>query len=151
MTGRQFFHFTACRHPTSLTRGTISAASTLPATTWFVPICFITQAKTGMSALGLRCFLGISVYVALKMKHKLQHAMQQADDRQRQEGDTKTYHSVSSKHLPHYLTEISFRFNNRFISGAMITNLAERSINTKPRPQRLFRRLPRNRGNKITL
>lgn len=50
-----------------------------------------------------------------------------------------TYHSVSAKHLPRYLAEFCFRFNNRFIIGAMINNLAKQAINSKPRPQRLLK------------
>ncbi len=50
-----------------------------------------------------------------------------------------TYHAVSSKHLPRYLAEFYFRFNNRFIIGPMIANLMEQAIRTKPRPQRLLK------------
>lgn len=49
-----------------------------------------------------------------------------------------TYHSVSSKHLPRYLAEFCFRFNNRFHIGAMIGNLIKHAANTKPRPLRLL-------------
>jgi len=254
---RQLFQCCHCRHQTSLRSGTIFDSSKLPLTTWFLAIYLITQAKEGMSALSLRRFLGISVNAALKMKHKLQHVMKQADDRLLLEGfvelddvywggkrrggkrgrgapgktpflaavsrnvqghpihmrmsklaaftsanvkawgkkhlhpesvvisdmynpfncledmvavhgrvkaseiyyDPKnkifhwvntmignvkkaihgTYHSVSSRHLPRYLAEFCFRFNNRFIIGAMITNLAKQAANTKPRPQRILK------------
>lgn len=49
-----------------------------------------------------------------------------------------TYHSVSSKHLPRYLAEFCFRFNNRFQVGAMIGSLIKHAANTKPRPQRIL-------------
>jgi len=254
---RKLFQCCHCRYQTSLTSGTIFESSKLPLTTWFLAIYLITQAKEGMSALSLRRFLGISVNAALKMKHKLQHVMKQADDRLLLEGFIElddvywggkhrggkrgrgapgktpflaavarnmeghpihmrmskltaftsanvnawsqkhlhpgsvvisdmynpfnclgdlvavhgrikaakiykdpenkifhwvntmignvknaihgTYHAVSSKHLPRYLAEFCFRFNNRFIIGAMISNLAKQAVNTKPRPQRLLK------------
>lgn len=83
---RQLYQYSHCRHQTSLTSGTIFDSSKLPLTTWFLAIYLITQAKEGMSALSLRRFLGISVNAALKMKHKLQHVMKQADDRLLLEG-----------------------------------------------------------------
>jgi len=45
-----------------------------------------------------------------------------------------TYHSVSSKHLPHYLAEFSFRFNNRFHMGSMIDVLLKRAVQTNSLP-----------------
>lgn len=48
-----------------------------------------------------------------------------------------TYHSVGAKHLPRYLAEFCFRFNKRFIIGAMFNNLAKQAIQTKPNSQRL--------------
>ena len=39
-----------------------------------------------------------------------------------------TYHSVSSKHLPRYLAEFSFRFNNRFQMGAMIDTFIKQAV-----------------------
>jgi transposase-like protein len=45
-----------------------------------------------------------------------------------------TYHSVSSKHLPRYLAEFSFRFNNRFHLGSMIDVLLKQATRTSPLP-----------------
>ena len=45
-----------------------------------------------------------------------------------------TYHSVSSKHLPRYLAEFSFLFNNRFHMGSMIDVLLKQATRTNPLP-----------------
>jgi transposase-like protein len=45
-----------------------------------------------------------------------------------------TYHSVSSKHLPRYLAEFCFRFNNRFDIGAMVKHLITCAAKSKPKP-----------------
>ena len=45
-----------------------------------------------------------------------------------------TYHSVSSKHLPRYLAEFSFRFNNRFLMGSMIDIILTQATQTNPLP-----------------
>ena len=83
---RRLYQCRNCRHQTSLTSGTIFESSKLPLTTWFMAIYLVTQAKEGMSALSLHRFLGISINAGLKMKHKLQHVMKQADDRLMLEG-----------------------------------------------------------------
>ena len=46
-----------------------------------------------------------------------------------------TYHSVSSKHLPRYLAEFNFRFNNRFNMSSMIEIFVKQAMKTKPLPQ----------------
>jgi transposase-like protein len=46
-----------------------------------------------------------------------------------------TYHSVSSRHLPRYLAEYCFRFNNRFCMGAMVSSLIGHAAATHPIPQ----------------
>ncbi len=45
-----------------------------------------------------------------------------------------TYHSVSPKHLPRYLAEFSFRFNNRFQMASMIDVFIKQAIKTNPLP-----------------
>ena len=45
-----------------------------------------------------------------------------------------TYHSISSKHLPRYLAEFNFRFNNRFQMGSMIETFIKQAVTTNPMP-----------------
>ena len=77
---RQLYQCKHCRSQTSLISGTIFAATKLPLTTWFLAIFFITQSKEGIAALNLRRYLGISDTAALRLKHKLQSVMKNADD-----------------------------------------------------------------------
>jgi len=245
---RKLYQCIRCRHQCSLTSGTIFASTKLPLTTWFLGIFLLTQSKEGMAALNLRRLLGITINAAMRMKHKLQHAMKVADDSRPLEGlvelddvywggkskggkrgrgapgktpflaavarnekghpihirlskvesftsleverwalkhlhheavvitdgfapfgilsdvvafhgsintsgiydnpDNKifhwvnttignvksamhgTYHSVSSKHLPRYLAEFCYRFNNRFCMGAMVSDLIKHAAVT---------------------
>ena len=50
-----------------------------------------------------------------------------------------SYHSVSSKHLPRYLTEFSYRFNSRFSSREMFPRLAYAALRTPPMPDRVLK------------
>ena len=50
-----------------------------------------------------------------------------------------TYHSISSKHLPRYLGEFNFRFNNRFDIGSMIDVSVNHAVVTKPLPRHKLR------------
>lgn len=77
---RSLYQCRNCHHQCSLTSGTIFAASKLPLTIWFLAIFLLTQTKEGMSALSLGRFLGVSANGALRMKHKLQQVMKNADD-----------------------------------------------------------------------
>ena len=69
-----------CHHQTSLTSGTLFASTKLPLRTWFLAIYFLTQSKTGISALALRRHLGVSYNTAWLVKHKLMQAMKERDD-----------------------------------------------------------------------
>lgn len=73
--GRKVYQCHRCRHQTSLTSGTIFAATKLPLTTWFLAIYLITQHKTAISALQLSRDLGVSDNTAWKIKHKLMQVM----------------------------------------------------------------------------
>lgn len=50
-----------------------------------------------------------------------------------------TYHAISLKHLPRYLSEFCFKFNHRFDLEAMIDALIFASIRTAPMPARLLK------------
>jgi hypothetical protein len=69
------FQCQACRHQTSLIAGTLFQSTKLPLTLWFLAIYFISQAKTGLSALALKRLLGVSYPTALLIQHKLMQAM----------------------------------------------------------------------------
>lgn len=77
---RKLFQCNSCHRQTSVTCGTIFAATKLALTIWFLGIYFITQSKDGISSLNLARSLGISANAALRMKHKFQHVMKSRDD-----------------------------------------------------------------------
>ena len=50
-----------------------------------------------------------------------------------------SYHNVSSKHLPRYLAEFSYRFNRRFSLREMFPRLAFVALRTPPMPYRVLK------------
>jgi transposase-like protein len=79
--GRKLFQCNACRRQTSLIAGTIFQGTKLPLTVWFLAIYFISQAKTGLSALALKRHLGVSYPTAWLIHHKLMQAMAEREQR----------------------------------------------------------------------
>src|SRR5690606_8804559 len=73
--GRVYYQCRACRHQTTLTSGTIFAASKLPLTTWFLAMHLLTATKTNLSALEMMRHLGVSYRTAWAMKHKIMQVM----------------------------------------------------------------------------
>ena len=66
----------ACRHPVSLTSGTVLHNTKTPLTVWFWAAYLMTTDKRGVSALLLQRQLGLSRYeTAWMMLHKLRRAM----------------------------------------------------------------------------
>lgn len=77
--GRLYRQCSSCRRQTSLTSGTVFDASKLPLTVWFLAMYFLTQTKTGMSALELHRHLGVNYRTAWLLKHKLMQVMFQEE------------------------------------------------------------------------
>jgi transposase-like protein len=75
----KMFQCRACRHQTSLTAGTLFQSTKLPLTTWFLAIYHISQAKTGLSALALKRYLGVRYPTAWLIQHKLMQAMSERE------------------------------------------------------------------------
>ena len=72
---RKLFQCQACRHQTSLTAGSLFEHTKLPLRIWFLALYFISQAKTGLSALALKRHLGVSYPTAWALHHKINRAM----------------------------------------------------------------------------
>lgn len=77
---RKLYQCNYCHSQTSITSGTIFAATKLPLSIWFLAIYLITKAKNGVSSLSLARSLNISQKAALRLKHKLQQTMKERDD-----------------------------------------------------------------------
>ena len=78
---RKVFQCGACRKQTSLIDGTVFQGTKLALTVWFLAIYFISQAKTGLSALALKRLLGVSYPTAWLIHHKLMQAMVEREER----------------------------------------------------------------------
>jgi transposase-like protein len=76
---RQLFQCSGCRRQTSLTAGTIFAATKVPLRTWFRAIYHVTQTKQGISSLELARRLGVTQTTAWTIKHKLGQVMLERD------------------------------------------------------------------------
>ncbi|WP_419609403.1 IS1595 family transposase, partial [Thiolapillus sp.] len=72
---RKVYQCHRCHRQTSLTSGTIFAATKVPLTKWFLAIYLLTQRKTSVSALQLKRDIGVSYNTAWKMKHQLMQVM----------------------------------------------------------------------------
>ena len=75
----KMFQCKACRRQASLTAGTLFQGTKLPLTTWFLAIYLISQAKTGLSALALKRYLGVRYPTAWLIQHKLMQAMSERE------------------------------------------------------------------------
>lgn len=78
---RKVFQCAACRKQTSLIAGTVFQGTKLALTVWYLAIYFISQAKTGLSALALKRLLGVSYPTAWLIHHKLMQAMVEREER----------------------------------------------------------------------
>src|SRR5512147_848906 len=80
---RALYQCTACRRQTSLTAGTIFAATKLALRTWFRALDHLTQSKRGISSLELGRRLGVTQTTAWTAKHKLKQVMLERDAKKR--------------------------------------------------------------------
>lgn len=75
-TSRNTFYCSNCKRQTSVTAGTIFAATRIPLRVWFYAMWFLTGEKNGISAKGLQRELGISRYETVwTIIHKLRRSM----------------------------------------------------------------------------
>jgi ISXO2-like transposase domain/Transposase zinc-ribbon domain len=75
-----------CHQQTSLTSGTIFAATKLPLRVWFLAMYLLSQAKNGISGLELARSLGVSYNSAWLIKHKLMQVMAESESGRRLRG-----------------------------------------------------------------
>jgi transposase-like protein len=84
---RKVFQCGACRKQTSPIAGTVFQGTKLALTVWFLAIYFISQAKTGLSALALKRLVGVSYPTAWLIRHKLMQAMVEREARYLLDGE----------------------------------------------------------------
>ena len=75
-----------CRHQVSLTAGTISHATKLPLTSWFLAMWLIATAKNGISSVELGRRLRITQTTAWALKQKIMAAMTARENAKRLDG-----------------------------------------------------------------
>lgn len=76
MTARGLLRCAACQRQTSLVAGTVLEGTRKPLRTWFQAMWYVTNQKSGVSALGLQRVLGLGSYqTAWTWLHKLRRAM----------------------------------------------------------------------------
>jgi transposase-like protein len=86
VTSRRLLQCSGCRRQTSLTAGTIFAATKLPLRLWFRALYHLTQSKQGISSVELGRRLGIGQTAAWTIKQKLQQVMLERDASRRLTG-----------------------------------------------------------------
>ena len=83
---RSLYQCNSCRRQTSLTAGTIFAATNVALTTWFRAMYHLTQSKQEISSIELGRRLGVTQTTAWKIKTKLAEVMRRAGEDIRLEG-----------------------------------------------------------------
>ncbi len=138
---RNQFDCDGCRYQFSVTAGTAFNNSHLPLWKWFLATYLLCESRKGMSANQIKRSLGVSYKTAWYLCHRIRSAMTESGISGRKHETTKhkdaiyadglvstntiesavsllrngigSWHKVSAKHLPAYLDEMTFRFNNR--------------------------------------
>jgi len=74
--GTGLFRCSTCEHKVSIIAGTIFQGTRKPLRTWFQAVWYITNQKSGGSALGFKRLLGLGSYqTAWSWLHKMRYAM----------------------------------------------------------------------------
>ena len=99
-TRRATFQCNHCKRQLSLLAGTVFQATKLPLSIWFLAIYFLSQTKSGISALELGRKLGVNDNTAWLLKHKLMQAMRERDQRYRLAGTVQLDDAYLGGELP---------------------------------------------------
>jgi transposase-like protein len=118
------FDCNSCSYQFSVRVGTIFHDSHLPLWKWFLAVYIMGESPRGVPANQLRRILGVSYKTAWYLGHRIRAAMKDEQPDvpanaiepmwsllERSVADS--YSHLSSKHLPAYLDETAFRYNNR--------------------------------------